>query len=154
MHCEGRAAALTLMTQRRGEDGQRGPHRDSAAALAASRPTLSAAQPPAFSHLTAKPSHHPSAAQPSATQPSVAQPPAAQPSAAQPSAAKPTVAQPPAAQLAAARPSTISSPANEPSPQLPQKTKNPQECQDILAKFAGSLLLCCLFFPISTGRVK
>jgi len=94
------------MTQRRGEDGQRSPHNDSAAALAVSRPTLSAAQPPASLQPSAnKPSHHPSAAQPSMAQPTAAQPSAAQPSAAQPSVAQPSVfycpaiqAQPPASQ--------------------------------------------------------
>jgi len=141
MHCEGRAAALTLMTQRRGEDGQRGPHNDSAAALAVSRSTLSAAQPSACSHLPAKPSHHPSAAQPSAAQPSAAQPSTAQPSAAQPAVAQPSVAQPPAAQPSAAQP-----PAAQPSPAQPASPTAATEDQEF-TRMSGCL---SQIFRIST----
>jgi len=97
IHCEGRAATLTLMTQRRGEDGQRSPHNYSTAALVVSRPTLSAAQPPACSHLPTspatidlRPSHlRPSQQRPSHLRPSHQQPshlwPSHQSSTAQPS---------------------------------------------------------------------
>ena len=71
------------MTQRRGEDGQRSPHNDSAAALAVSRPTLSAAQPPACSHLPTSPAtihRRPSHLRPSQQRPSHLRPSHQQPS--------------------------------------------------------------------------